>query len=79
MVRFMRYDYSYLLRRIEEVFCSEIAFAEAMGISEKKFKAIIGGDDFFEECEIVKAATLLSIPDSEINRFFFCRSSSGMN
>ena len=67
----MAFDYSKLRGRIVEIFGTQAAFAEALGMSQKSLSSKMTGKVFFSQDEINCAVDLLRINPIEINAYFF--------
>ncbi len=65
------FDYSKLHGRIREKFKTQAAFAEKMHLSERTVSLKLNQRVEFSQKEIVKAADILQIEDSEIHSYFF--------
>lgn len=70
-----KFDYSFNYRklkgRIREIFNTQSAFAEAMGISTTSLSAKLNNKIEFSQKEIDKASDLLKIKKEEIPIYFF--------
>ena len=69
------FNYSKLYGKIKEVFNTQEAFADAMGISRTAVNARLTQNVEWKSPEIVKACELLNIPLSEAHVYFFSLSS----
>ena len=67
----MAFNYAKLLGKIVEVFGTQSRFAEAMGLSERTVSLKLNGKIGWKQVEIVKASSILSIPESAIVEYFF--------
>lgn len=67
----MNFDYSKLRGKIREMFRTQNAFAEAMGISTTSLSAKLNNQVEFSQKEIDLATELLKIKKSEIPAYFF--------
>ena len=65
------FDFDKLRGRIKEVFGSEKAFAEAMGIAPSGMSARLNGSIYFDSAEMHRAKELLGITDEEFTVYFF--------
>lgn len=65
------FDYCKLTNRITEKFSCDVNFAIKMGFSERTLSLKLNNKGDFKQSEIVKACTLLDIPLSEVNSYFF--------
>lgn len=65
------YDFSKLKGKIKELFGTQEAFANAMGISPPTMSYKLNGVTEWTQDEIVKAIKLLNIPPEEIHVYFF--------
>lgn len=70
-----KFDYSFNYRklkgRIREIFNTQSAFAEAMGMSTTSLSAKLNNKIEFSQKEIDKASDLLKIKKEEIPIYFF--------
>lgn len=66
-------SYSKLKGRIKEIFGTQAAFADAMGISTVSLSHKLNGKNEWLASEIVKACDLLCIPLTDNAEFFFTR------
>lgn len=64
-------DYSKLKGRIKEVFDTQEAFAEAMGMSYTAINQRLNGVVEWKTSDICKACELLHIPLDEAHLYFF--------
>jgi len=67
----MAFDYSKLRGKIREIFKTQSAFAEAMGMSTTSLSAKLNNNVEFSQKEIDKAMKLLQISQEEIPAYFF--------
>ena len=67
----VKFDYSKLKGRIREIFDTQSAFAEAMGMSTTSLSAKLNNKIEFSQKEINKACDLLKIKKEEIPVYFF--------
>ena len=67
----MAFDYSKLKGKIREVFNTQSAFAEAMGMSTTSLSAKLNNKIVFSQNEIENAVKLLKIKKEEIPAYFF--------
>ena len=67
----VKFDYSKLKGRIREIFDTQSAFAEAMGMSTTSLSAKLNNKIEFGQKEIDKASDLLKIKKEEIPIYFF--------
>ena len=65
------FDLRKLKGRIVEMLGSQNKFSEKMGWSERTTSLKISGKIDWKQSEIVKAASILKIPDNEIVLYFF--------
>lgn len=65
------FDYKKLYGKIKEVFGTQEAFAEAMGMSRTAINARLKQSVEWKTPEIVKACELLHIPIEEAHLYFF--------
>lgn len=65
------FDYNKLYGKIKEVFGTQEAFAEAMGMSRTAINARLKQSVEWKTPEIVKACELLHIPIEEAHLYFF--------
>lgn len=63
--------YSKLRGRIKEIFGTQKAFAEALGMNEGTLSLKLGGTAEWTRAEIVKACMLLGIPLEKAHLYFF--------
>ena len=66
-------SYSKLRGKIREVFGTQEAFAEAMGISTVTISQKLNGKVEWKTSEIVKACELLGVPLADNAEYFFMR------
>lgn len=67
----MAFNYSKLRGKIREIFKTQSAFAEAMGMSSTSLSAKLNNNVEFSQKEIDKASDLLKIEKEEIPVYFF--------
>lgn len=67
----MAYEYRKLIGRIIEICGTRAEFAKRMGLSEKTISLKLNGKIDWKQSEILKAAEILGIDDSEIQEYFF--------
>lgn len=67
----MAFDYSKLRGKIREVFKTQSAFAEAMGMSTTSLSAKLNNQVEFSQKEIEQAVKLLKISKEKISAYFF--------
>lgn len=67
----MRFDYSLLLLKIQEVYDSTSVFAKDLGISLKSLDNRLFNVTQWKSCEIAKACDLLKIPVKDADLYFF--------
>lgn len=67
----VKFDYSKLKGRIREIFDTQSAFADAMGISAITLSAKLNNKFQWKSSEIDKACELLKIAKEEIPIYFF--------
>lgn len=67
----VKFNYSKLKGRIREIFDTQSAFAEAMGMSTTSLSAKLNNKIEFSQKEIDKASDLLKIKKEEIPIYFF--------
>lgn len=65
------FDYSKLYGRIKEVYGSQEAFADAMGISRTNVSELLNGKVHWKPDKVAKACDLLGIPLTEAHLFFY--------
>jgi transcriptional regulator with XRE-family HTH domain len=68
-------NYAKLRGRIVEIFRTQAAFAEAMGMDKATLSCKLNNRSQWSSDEIAKACELLNIPLSEAHLYFFCRQS----
>lgn len=68
-------SYSKLRGRIKEVFGTQEAFADALGMNTVSLSNRLTGKLEWKTSEIVKACEMLRIPIAENAEYFFCRDS----
>lgn len=64
-------DYKKLKLKIKEVFDTQDAFAEAMGISQTALSLRLNGSVEWKTSQIAKACDLLGIPLKDAHLYFF--------
>ena len=67
----MAFDYSKLRGKIREIFKTQSAFAEAMGMSTTSLSVKLNNNVEFSQKEIEKVVELLKIDKEEIPAYFF--------
>ena len=67
----MAFDYSKLKGRIIEIFGTQQAFAVAMKWSERTLSLKMNNIRTWTQKDIMQASILLSIPQEEIQKYFF--------
>ena len=67
----MDYNYSKLIGRIKEVFGTQAAFAEAMGMGESTLSLKLNNKAEWTQEEMSKAMDFLHIDHSEVKAYFF--------
>lgn len=67
----MSFNYSKLLGKVKEVFKTQAAFSEAMGIGLTAINQKLNGKSEWSTTEIVKACDLLGISLAEAYIYFF--------
>lgn len=67
----MTFKYDKLKGRIVEIFKTQGAFAKAMGWSEKTLSKKLNNGVTWKQPEILKAMSLLKIPNFELREYFF--------
>ena len=67
----VKFDYSKLKGRIREIFDTQSAFAEAMGMSTTSLSAKLNNKIEFSQKEIDRAVDLLKIEKENIPAYFF--------
>ena len=65
------FDYSKLKGRIVEIFNTQEAFADAMGVSVTAINQRLNGSVEWKTPQIVKACELLGIPLEDAHLYFF--------
>lgn len=65
------FDYSKLLGKIKEVYGTQEAFAEAMGVSLSAINLRLNGKVEWKAPDIAKACELLHIPLEDAHLYFF--------
>lgn len=66
-----KYDYSKLRGKIREMFKTESAFAEVMGMSRATLSAKLVGKNNWKQDEILEAMKVLGIPRRDVFTYFF--------
>lgn len=66
-----KYNFSKLNGKIVEVFGTQLAFAEAIGLSEMTISKKMNGKRPWKQTDMAKACEVLGIPISEIPAYFF--------
>ena len=67
----MNFDYSKLKGKIKEVFGTQVAFAEAMGLSSVSVSDKLNNKTEFKASEIKKLAMILKLTVEEVFDIFF--------
>lgn len=67
----MDYEYRKLRGRIREMFFTERAFADCLGISRTSLSKKLNGKTEFSQADIREWCQLLNIKESEISEYFF--------
>ncbi|MBD5543758.1 MAG: DUF739 family protein [Lachnospiraceae bacterium] len=67
----MQYAYKKLKGRIKEVFGTQAAFAESVGLSKNSVSKKLTGKTEFTQSDIEKWAKLLNIERKDFGEFFF--------
>lgn len=67
----MVYNYDKLKGRIVEKFGSQVAFAKALGISEKTISNKLSGKRYFTQLEISRSVSLLGLRSKDVDTYFF--------
>ncbi len=67
----IRYDYSKLLGRIKEIYRTQAAFAEELGIGRVSVSQRLNNKLEFTQNEIAVSCRLLKIPKAEMYLYFF--------
>lgn len=67
----MKYNYNKFKGRIREIYNTDCAFAEALGISSGSLCNKLNNKAFFTQKEIEKSVELLKIQPNEIPSYFF--------
>lgn len=65
-------SYAKLRGKIKEVFGTQQAFAEAMGMDNSTLSSKLTNKTDWKREEIEKACQLLKIPTHKIHEYFFC-------
>lgn len=68
-------NYTKLRGKIVEVFRTQAAFADAMGMNKATLNGKLNNKSQWTADEITKACELLNIPLSEAHEYFFCSKS----
>lgn len=68
-------SYTKLRGKIVEMFRTQSAFADAMGMNKATLNGKLNNRSQWTADEITKACELLNIPLSEAHLYFFCRKS----
>ena len=63
----MVYNYDKLKGRIVEKFGSQVAFAKALGISEKTISNKLSGKRYFTQLEISRSVSLLGLRSKDVD------------
>ena len=66
-------DYKKLKLKIKEVFDTQEAFSEVMGLNRSTLNQKLNGSTEWKTSEIAKACDLLHIPLSDAHLYFFTR------
>ena len=66
-----KYNFSKLNGKIVEIFGTQLAFAEAIGLSEMTVSKKMNGKRPWKQTDMAKACEVLGIPISEIPTYFF--------
>lgn len=69
----VEYDYSKLRGRIKEIFCTQGAFASAIGLSDVSVSNKLNNIADWRQEEMEKSIEQLKIPLSEIHIYFFTK------
>lgn len=72
----MQWNYAKLRGKIKEIFDTQDAFAEALGIGRVSLSQRLNNLLEFTQDEMFKACELLNISTCDIPDYFFCSSSS---
>ena len=67
------FDYSKLYGKIKEVFNTQEAFAEVMGLNKSTLNQKLNNSTEWKTSEIAKACDLLHIPLADAHLYFFTR------
>jgi len=67
----IKFSYKKLRGRIREVLGNEATFAKALGCAQTTLSLKLNGFNEFTQSEILKAAKILGISNSEIPSYFF--------
>ena len=65
------YDYSKLRGKIKEIYNTQDAFAEKLGIGRVTLSSRLNNSSDFSQTEMFKACRLLSIDLKEVSAYFF--------
>ena len=68
-------SYAKVKGKIKEIFGTQSAFAQAMGIDNATLSAKLNNKTRWKDEEIEKACVLLHIPIELVHEYFFCRKS----
>lgn len=66
-----KYNFSKLNGKIVEIFGTQLAFAEAIGLSEMTISKKMNGKRPWKQTDMAKACEVLGIPIAEIPAYFF--------
>ena len=69
----MSFNYAKLRGKIREVFGSETALAEALGMSRSTMSMKMNGKTEWSQQEMLRVVELLGEPISEVNSLFFAQ------
>jgi transcriptional regulator with XRE-family HTH domain len=67
----MAFDYSKLRGKITEIFGTQVAFAKAMGVSERTLSCKLNSRVPFTQPEMARIAVLLHIDTAYLDMYFF--------
>lgn len=67
----MAYDYSKLSGKIKEVYGTQAAFAEAMGMAQTSLSFKLNNKSEWSQDEMETAMDLLRIPRTSVRTYFF--------
>lgn len=70
-MKYMKFDYCELQKRINELFESMPLFLSLVGISSYVWFRTMSGERFFTQSQITAICSLLMIEDEEITNYFF--------